>query len=79
MPDNIPITRLITLRDLLNRIPYSRSHIYRLEKDGQFPRRVLVGRHRVGWVEREVEEWIQDRLSKRPVVHSAAPDKGSQE
>ena len=46
-------------------IPYTRQHILRLEKEGKFPRRVTVGRRRVGWVASEVEDWINTRVSSR--------------
>jgi prophage regulatory protein len=44
-------------------IPYSQQHIARLEKAGQFPRRMQLGQCRVAWSCSEVEAWIR---SKRP-------------
>ncbi|MEM9148018.1 MAG: AlpA family phage regulatory protein [Pseudomonadota bacterium] len=39
----------------------------RLEKAGKFPRRVQIGPNRVGWVEDEVLEWLQERMDDRDV------------
>ena len=57
--------RLLRLADVLDAVPYSSSHIWRLERAGEFPKRVRVGRGRVGWVADEVQEWIASRIKER--------------
>lgn len=57
--------RIISKRQLKEMIPYSMQHIARLEKAGHFPKRVQLGPNRVGWVEAEVLDWIQERMDKR--------------
>ncbi len=44
---------------------YSDMHIYRLERAGKFPRRVQLGPNSVGWIESEVDEWIEERMRQR--------------
>ena len=44
---------------------YSPQHIQRLEKAGTFPKRVVLGPNRVGWVEEEVLDWLNERLDRR--------------
>ncbi len=46
-------------------IPYSPQHIARLEKAGQFPKRVPLGQCRVAWSYKEICEWIADRVARR--------------
>jgi prophage regulatory protein len=46
-------------------IPYSFAHIARLEKAGQFPRRIQLGQCRVAWCYDEVCNWIAERVAKR--------------
>ena len=46
-------------------IPYSPQHIARLEKAGDFPKRIKLGQCRVAWLLSEVEEWIDKRLDDR--------------
>ncbi|MGR9109009.1 MAG: helix-turn-helix transcriptional regulator [Gammaproteobacteria bacterium] len=41
---------------------YSPQHRDRLERAGKFPKRVRLGQHRVGWVESEILEWLQQRI-----------------
>lgn len=60
-------TRIITRKELRRRVPYSTVQIWRLEKDGTFPRRVQLGPNRVGWVEAEVEAWLRQRMAHRCV------------
>ena len=60
------LDRLVTAQELTNIVPYSRTHIDRLEKAGRFPARVQIGPNRVAWSQKEVERWIEDRKNERP-------------
>lgn len=55
------IPKLITAKELYTRIPYSSVHIWRLERKGEFPRRVHLGPNRIAWVETEIMEWLESR------------------
>jgi len=46
-------------------ITHSRIHLGRLEREGRFPRRVLLGRNRVAWIEDEVSAWMAERAAAR--------------
>lgn len=61
--------RLLSKRQLKEVVLYSPQHIARLEKAGKFPRRVQIGPNRVGWVEAEVQDWLQERLDRREEPH----------
>jgi prophage regulatory protein len=52
-------------------IPYSPQHIARLEKAGQFPKRVPLGQCRVAWVYEEICKWIADRVARRDAALKA--------
>lgn len=39
----------------------SRTTIWRLEAEGNFPKRLQVGSRGVGWLLNEVEEWMKSR------------------
>ena len=64
--------RILSKRDVKALVLYSPQHIARLEKAGQFPQRVRLGPNRVGWVEEEVLDWLQQRINRRdePDRHS---------
>lgn len=57
--------KLLTKSEVRNRVCYSPQHIARLEKAGKFPKRVVLGLNRVGWLEEEIDRWIQDRIDER--------------
>jgi len=57
--------RILSKRQLKELVLYSPQHIARLEKAGKFPMRIQLGPNRVGWVEREVLDWLQERLDQR--------------
>ncbi|MFN3889593.1 MAG: helix-turn-helix transcriptional regulator [Beijerinckiaceae bacterium] len=57
--------RILSKRQLKELVLYSSQHVARLEKAGQFPKRVQLGPNRVGWVESEIMDWLQQRLDVR--------------
>jgi prophage regulatory protein len=57
--DELP--RLIDFREVRRLCGLSRSAVWRLEREGNFPRRRLVTATKVAWVLHEVLEWINGR------------------
>jgi prophage regulatory protein len=57
------IRKLVSKKELktVHGIPYCPAHIARLEKAGEFPRRLQLGACRVAWFEDEVEAWKASR------------------
>jgi prophage regulatory protein len=57
------VRKLVSRKELktVHGIPYSFAHIARLEKAGQFPKRVILGACRVAWFGDEIEAWISSR------------------
>jgi len=66
------VVMMLSKRQIKELVLYSPQHVARLEKAGQFPKRVQLGPNRVGWVESEVLDWLQKRLDGReePQRHS---------
>lgn len=66
------VMRILSKRQVKELVLYSPQHIARLEKAGSFPLRVQLGPNRVGWVETEVLDWLNERLVRReaPRRHS---------
>lgn len=50
--------RIITQKELRLLVPYTPQHIRRLEKAGKFPRRLKIGKNRVGWRLIDIEAWL---------------------
>ncbi len=57
--------RMLSKKQLRALVLYSLQHIARLEKAGKFPKRVKLGQNRVGWIEEEVLDWLQQRIDER--------------
>lgn len=53
---------LIGIDRVSEKTTLSRSTIYAYAAVGKFPRAVRVGVRQVGWVESEVDAWLQDRI-----------------
>jgi prophage regulatory protein len=51
--------------EILARIPFSSSHLYRLEAAGEFPARVQIGRRKVAYLESEITSWIEAKVKSR--------------
>ena len=57
--------RMLSKKHVREIVLYSPQHIARLEQAGQFPKRVRLGQGRVGWVEQEVLDWLNERIAAR--------------
>ena len=51
---------MLTAEQVLERIPISRTTLFRLEKDGLFPEGQLLTPHRKLWFKDEVVAWQKD-------------------
>jgi prophage regulatory protein len=52
-------------------IPYSKPHLWRLEKANKFPKRVPIGAGRYGYVEEEIDAYIAERIAERDAGSTA--------
>ena len=59
------VMRILSKRQLKELVLYSPQHIARLEKAGKFPKRIQLGSNRVGWLESEIHEWLEEKLAAR--------------
>lgn len=58
-----PAQRLLRFPDIRSRTGLSRSTIWRLERQGGFPRHRRISANAVAWPEDEVLEWIRVKIS----------------
>ena len=57
--------RLLSWKEVRLQVIYSRQHWDRLIAAGKAPRPVRLGPHRVGWLQTEIDAWIEERISQR--------------
>ena len=64
--------RILRLAKVLDVTGLGKTKIYELQTQGNFPMRVQITQHSVGWIENEVQEWLATRVATR---RAAAPIK----
>ena len=53
--------KVLRLREVLDRVSLSKSTVYRMIGDDQFPKPIKLGGRAVGWIEDEINQWISSR------------------
>jgi len=53
---------LIRINDVVAITSLSRSSIYRMVANGEFPRQINVGNRQARWSRVEIEEWCQEQI-----------------
>lgn len=56
---------ILRMPEVEERTGYKRPTIYKFIKAGIFPKQVPLGLRAVGWVESEIDEWIQSKIDAR--------------
>ena len=59
------MAKLLSKKQVREVVLFSFAHIDRLERAGKFPKRVPIGPNRVGWVESEIQDWLNAKIAKR--------------
>jgi prophage regulatory protein len=57
--------RLLRLPAVMAMTGLCRSHVYGKMNSGEFPKQVRLAPSTVGWLESEVEAWIEARVADR--------------
>lgn len=52
---------LIPKKKVIEMTSLSNSTIFRMQRKGQFPKRIQISKGRVAWREADVVDWIQSR------------------
>lgn len=57
--------RLLSYADLKAKgIPLGKCQLWRLEREGKFPKRVHVTERSVAWLESAIDAWLTERVAK---------------
>lgn len=59
------VTAILRLPAVMNRTGLSRSTIYLRISNGDFPRSIPLGGRSIGWIESEVNNWLNCRIEER--------------
>lgn len=70
--------KFIRLPTVLGIIGISRSKLYADIKNGDFPPPISLGARAVGWLDTEVDDWINSRVQATRIAHqSPAPQEAA--
>jgi len=53
--------RVLTTRELLEKIPLDRSTLWKMSREGRFPKPIQLTRSRIGWRWSAVRLWLAER------------------
>jgi prophage regulatory protein len=56
------VTSILRLPAVKQRTGLSRSTIYLRVNDGTFPKPIHLGERAIGWVETDIEQWLEARI-----------------
>jgi prophage regulatory protein len=59
------MTTLLKIPEVRAKTGLSRSHLYALAQNGEFPKPVKLSERSSAWVESEVDGWIEERIAQR--------------
>ncbi len=68
MLDTLKKERFLRLSDVKERTGLSRSTIYLNISKGTFPRNISLGNRCVGWLESEIDAWMQAKITHRSIA-----------
>lgn len=60
-----PKERILRKPELLNMVGLSDPTVWRMEKDGKFPKRLRLGGNSCGWLISEINTWLAERSAAR--------------
>ena len=58
------MSRILKLAEVQHRTSLSKTTIYRLMSENRFPKQIQLLNNRVGWLETEIEDWIQQEVKR---------------
>lgn len=60
--------QILRVRRVASRMDVSKSSVYKLVREGKFPRGLKIGERAVGWLETDVDNWIEARAKNASVA-----------
>ena len=67
------VTTILRLPTVKARTGLSRSTIYLRMSDGVFPKPISLGGRAVGWIESDIQSWIEQRLTESRMDDQTMP------
>lgn len=62
------MAKVLRLKSVQDTTGLSRSSIYLMMRDGRFPKSISLGARSIGWLESDIQSWIESRMSMKAGV-----------
>ena len=56
--------RLLRLPEVLERVPFRKITLYRLMREGSFPKNIQLGSNMVAWVASDIDKWVSRKIKE---------------
>ena len=66
------MTKILRMAAVKDKTGLSRASIYVRMSNGTFPKSISLGANSVGWLEAEINDWIEAKISARDSQQNAA-------
>jgi len=57
--------KILKLPETMSLSGLTRSSMYVMAREGNFPQQVKLNKRSVGWLEHEVQDWVDKRVAER--------------
>lgn len=64
--------RVLRLPEVIQKTGLSRTTLYTMSKAGNFPESISLGGKAMGWIEAEIDHWIEELMAARQRTPVAA-------
>lgn len=64
--------RVIRLPEVMEKTGLGRTTLYKLSTEGRFPESISLGGKAMGWIEAEIDKWIEDLMAARQRTPAAS-------
>ena len=54
--------RILSAKEVAEKTSFSTGHLRRLAKENKFPKSVQISENRSGWLEEDVNKWIESSI-----------------
>jgi len=61
--------QILKLNDVIEKTGLSRSTIYLKMSQSEFPKSISLGKRSVGWLEKDIDDWIKQRIAAHTEDH----------
>jgi len=57
--------KILRIKDVISMTRIARSTLYKMIAANQFPKAISLGGRSVGWIEEEIDQWLQNKIAAR--------------